>query len=187
MPAPKLHAELQKVLNDIRRSRAFNPSSWIDQKCKMFNDYMTKCGLKGCVVSLSGGVDSAVTLGLMKRASEMRGSSIQKVLAISQPIHSSAWAFNRANECAKKMGVEMITIDQTSIYDQLKGLIDNKVGVKGNAFAGGQLRYIYIIYTVIIHIYIHNYIQIIYENTSSLLCSTIIINNRNKYNCNGYW
>eukprot|EP00486_Rosalina_sp_Unknown_P009431 CAMPEP_0201588258 /NCGR_PEP_ID=MMETSP0190_2-20130828/153092_1 /ASSEMBLY_ACC=CAM_ASM_000263 /TAXON_ID=37353 /ORGANISM="Rosalina sp." /LENGTH=237 /DNA_ID=CAMNT_0048040055 /DNA_START=193 /DNA_END=903 /DNA_ORIENTATION=- len=106
----------------------------------MFNDYMSKCGLKGCVVSLSGGVDSAVTLGLMKRASQLPGSSIKKVLAISQPIHSSDWAFNRADECAKKMDVEMITIDQTFIYDELKGLIDNQLGVKGNAFAGGQLR-----------------------------------------------
>ena len=140
MPAPKLHSELQKVLNEIRKSRSFNASQWIDQKCKMFNDYMSLCGLKGCVVSLSGGVDSAVTLGLMKRASEMKGSSIQKVLAISQPIHSSSWAFNRANECSKVMNVEMITIDQTFIYDKLKTLIDNQLGIKGNVFAGGQLR-----------------------------------------------
>ena len=63
MPSPKLHSDLQKVLNEIRRGRGFNASAWIEQKCKMFNDYMTKCGLSGCVVSLSGGVDSAVTLG----------------------------------------------------------------------------------------------------------------------------
>ena len=140
MPSPKLHSDLQKVLNEIRRGRGFNASAWIEQKCKMFNDYMTKCGLSGCVVSLSGGVDSAVTLGLMKHASKLPGSCIEKVLAISQPIHSSSWAFNRANECAKKMGIEMITIDQTFIYDELKGLIDNQIGIKGNAFAGGQLR-----------------------------------------------
>ena len=149
MPAPKLHNELQKILEGIRRKRNFNPTLWIDQKCKMFNDYMTKCGLKGCVVNLSGGVDSAVTLGLMKRASQLPGSSIKKVLAISQPIHSSAWAFNRANECAKEMGVEMVTIDQTFVYDELKGLIDNQVGVKGNSFASGQLRYSFI------HSFIH--------------------------------
>lgn len=40
---------------------------------------MKKCGLKACVVSVSGGVDSAVTLGLMKYASEMKDSPIQKV------------------------------------------------------------------------------------------------------------
>ena len=148
MTAPKLHSELQKILSEVRKSRNFNASLWIDRKCKMFNDYMTRCGLKGCVVNLSGGVDSAVTLGLMKRASQLPGSTIKKVIAISQPIHSSSWAFNRADECAKNMNVEMITIDQTFIYDELKGLIDNQVGIKGNAFAGGQLRY---------NIYIHTH------------------------------
>merc|ERR1712083_109023 len=33
-----------------------------------------------------------------------------------------------------------ITIDQTKVYDALKGLIDGKVGTEGNAFASGQLR-----------------------------------------------
>jgi NAD+ synthase (glutamine-hydrolysing) len=48
---------------------------------------MRKCGLKACVVNLSGGVDSAVTLGLMKRAASMPGSPIERVLAVAQPIH----------------------------------------------------------------------------------------------------
>eukprot|EP00483_Globobulimina_turgida_P001284 UN01286 len=106
----------------------------------MFNAYMTKCGLKACVVSLSGGVDSAVTLGLMKKASTMKDSSIQKVLAISQPIHSSQWAYDRAHEAAKKLQCDIITIDQTEIYDSLKTLIDKQVGIVGGAFQGGQLR-----------------------------------------------
>ena len=140
MPSLKLHGELQRTLETIRLKRNFNPTVWIDQKCKMVNDYMTNSGLTGCVVNLSGGIDSAVALGLTKRSSQLPGSSIKKILAISQPIHSSDWAFNRANECAKTMGVEMITIDQTFVFDALKALIDNQVGAKGNAFAAGQLK-----------------------------------------------
>jgi len=137
---PKLHADLQAMLDKIRTARDFKAEEWIENKVKLFNDYMTKCNLKGCVINLSGGVDSAVTLGLMCRAKAQKDSPIEKVVAVAQPIHSSAWAFNRADECAKTFGVELVTIDQTPVYDSLKKLIDAKVGVDGNSFASGQLR-----------------------------------------------
>lgn len=72
-----------------------------------------------CSVSVSGGVDSAVTLGLMKYAMNMENSPIQRILGISQPIHSSQWAYDRAMECSKALGVEMIVVDQTPVFDSL--------------------------------------------------------------------
>ena len=72
-----------------------------------------------CSVSVSGGIDSAVTLGLMKHAMEMKDSPIKRVLGISQPIHSSQWAYDRAMECGKALGVEMIVVDQSSVFDSL--------------------------------------------------------------------
>jgi NH3-dependent NAD+ synthetase len=45
--------------------RAFNPRKFIDAKIRKLNDYMRKSGLSGCVLSVSGGIDSAVTYGLM--------------------------------------------------------------------------------------------------------------------------
>jgi len=138
--APVLHAELQKALDGIRKERAFDAEAWIAKKCGLLNDYMRKCGLKGCVVNLSGGVDSAVTLGLLQRAKAQKDSPITKVLAVAQPIHSSDWAFNRADECAKAFSAELVNIDQTKVYDALKGLIDGQLKIEGNAFAAGQLR-----------------------------------------------
>eukprot|EP01083_Nonionella_stella_P042803 115536_1 len=137
---PELHAELEAKLSKIREIRNFNASLWIKEKCTMFNDYMRKCGLKACVVSLSGGVDSAVMLGLMKYASKMKDSPLEKVLAISQPIHSSQWAYDRAHACAKQLDCDIITVDQTSIFNDLKALIDKQVGIKGGSFQSGQLR-----------------------------------------------
>ena len=72
-----------------------------------------------CSVSVSGGIDSAVTLGLMKHAMEMKDSPIKRILGISQPIHSSQWAYDRAMECGKALGVEMVVIDQSSVFDSL--------------------------------------------------------------------
>ncbi len=101
---------------------------------------MKKCGLKACTVSLSGGVDSAVTLALMKHASKMEGSPIERVLAVAQPIHSSAWALNRATECAKALECEMVSVDQTDLHTQLQKLVDTAVGIEGKPFSAGQLR-----------------------------------------------
>jgi NAD+ synthase (glutamine-hydrolysing) len=138
--APELHQDLQKKLEAYRAKRAFDPKKWANQKCQMFNDYMKKCGLKACLVSLSGGVDSAVTLAMMKHASKQDGSTIEKVLGVAQPIHSSAWALNRAKEAAKELGAELVSVDQTDLHCQLQKLVDTAVGVQGKSFATGQLR-----------------------------------------------
>lgn len=137
---PCLHPELVVKLEAYRKSRAFDAKAWANQKCEMLNDYMKKCGLKACCVSLSGGVDSAVTLALMNHASKQEGSVIEKVLAIAQPIHSSAWALNRAKECAEALKVEMVTVDQTDLHCQLQKLVDTAVGIEGKSFSTGQLR-----------------------------------------------
>ena len=68
---------------------------------------------------MSGGIDSAVTLGLMKHAMQLPASPILRVLGISQPIHSSQWAYDRAMECGKAFGVDVVVIDQTAVFDML--------------------------------------------------------------------
>ena len=59
----------------------------------------------------------------MKHAMEMKDSPIQRILGISQPIHSSQWAYDRAMECGKALGVEMIVVDQSGVFDSLVFLL----------------------------------------------------------------
>lgn len=138
--SPELCAELASKLSEYRATRGFGAAQWIDAKCKMFNEYMAKCGLSAAVISISGGIDSAVTLGLIKRAMGMEGSPLKKILGVCQPIHSSAWAGDRAVECAKALGCEYISIDQTELHNSLSGIVDKALGVEGKPFAKGQLR-----------------------------------------------
>jgi NAD+ synthase (glutamine-hydrolysing) len=140
MPSPELHSELKKELERYRTLRAFDCNSWIDQKVAKFNDYMTKSGLSACVVSLSGGVDSAATLGLVVKASKAPGSPIRRIVAVSQPIASSDWALRRAEECAKQLGVEFVVVDQTDLHQLLYARVEAAIGVEGQSFARGQLR-----------------------------------------------
>ena len=68
-----LNEELKTLLKGVREKRNFDPEKWIEKKCTLFNEYMKKSGLKGCVVNISGGIDSSVTAALVHHASKMPG------------------------------------------------------------------------------------------------------------------
>lgn len=140
MVVPELHQDLKQALSKVRQRRNFNAEEWIDKKTDLFNDYMRKHNLKACLVSVSGGIDSAATLGLMLAASKKPNSPIKKVLGIAQPIHSTGSIWKRAYECGEKMGAEIITVDQSSLFDQLSESVEKAVGVAGNEFSRGQLK-----------------------------------------------
>ncbi len=78
--AEPLHPDLAEKLKQVRAKRGFNANDWIEKKSQMFNDYMQKCGLKACLVNVSGGIDSSVTLALLKHAQKMANSPIQRVV-----------------------------------------------------------------------------------------------------------
>jgi len=101
---------------------------------------MSNNGLAAAVVSLSGGIDSSCTLGLLLHASKQPNSPIKKVLAIAQPIHSTKSIQNRAYEVASAMGADVITVDQSQLHTELTGLVQSALNMKGNPFADGQLR-----------------------------------------------
>jgi NAD+ synthase (glutamine-hydrolysing) len=135
-----LNPQLTEALETFRTKRNFVVADWVDKKCKMLNEYMKKCGLENCVVSVSGGVDSAVTLALLKHAQKMEVSPIKRVVGIAQPIHSTAKIQDRAYELCRAFDAECVTIDQTSLHSQLTEIVQKNTGLKGTAFADGQLR-----------------------------------------------
>jgi NAD+ synthase (glutamine-hydrolysing) len=137
---PALHPELQQLLDVYRSERGFNVVEWVDKKTDMLNEYMKAGGLSACVVNMSGGVDSSVTMALLIAAQKKAGSPIKKILGIAQPIHSTATIQNRAFDCCKALGVECITVDQTHVHDLLVEAIDKSLNVQPNKFARGQMR-----------------------------------------------
>lgn len=138
--AETLHPDLVRKLGEVRAKRNFNAKEWVAQKSEMFNNYMRKAGLKACLVSVSGGVDSAVTLALMTHAKEQKDSPIQRVLGIAQPIKSTEKIWKRAHLLKDVYNAELITVDQTQIYTQLKEIVDGAAGIKGSDFSSGQLK-----------------------------------------------
>ena len=78
---------IKALLDHVRAKRNFNPTKWIEDKCKMFNEYLQKAGLHGAVINMSGGIDSSVTAALCIHASQMENSPLKRILGIAQPIH----------------------------------------------------------------------------------------------------
>jgi len=135
-----LHPDLQKKLDEYRAKRNFDANKWIDAKLSKFVDYLNSSKLSAALVSVSGGVDSAVTLGLIKRAQKLENSPLKRVMGVAQPIHSSSWALARGQEAAKALDAELIIVDQTDLHTQLSNLADSASSIQGNQFSKGQLR-----------------------------------------------
>lgn len=133
-----MHTDLRGLLADVRKKRAFSPSAWVANKIDTLNQYAKSSGIAGCVVNLSGGIDSAVTFALLSRAKATENSPITKILGVAQPISSTASIQDRAYELSRYG--EIITVDQTEIFRSLAPLVEDACGIRGKEFARGNLK-----------------------------------------------
>lgn len=90
---------------------------------KFIRDYYKKNNLKGVVLGISGGKDSAVVAALFSKA---LGS--ENVLGVTLPCHSKIEDKNDAKLVANKYGFELINIDLTDAYDSFI----NQINLLGN-------------------------------------------------------
>ncbi|MFH2138211.1 MAG: NAD+ synthase [Candidatus Omnitrophota bacterium] len=95
---------------------------WIRKKVKEAN-------AKGVVFGLSGGIDSAVIAGLVKKAVG------NNHLALILPCHSSKHAASDARKVIKKFKLKSKAVDLTKVYDGFK-----KALPKGNKMADANIK-----------------------------------------------
>jgi NAD+ synthetase len=137
--------ELDVILGDVRRGRAFNVHTALARKVDLLNAYFCQSSLSAAVVGVSGGVDSAVVVGLLALASRMKSSPIKRVVAISLPFVVDQGASNqsiateRGRMVAQAFGVEYVSADLGSAFNQMRGAVAPGVGIVGDAWADGQL------------------------------------------------
>jgi NAD+ synthetase len=139
-----MHPELQSALDAYRSSRRFDPERYLHAKSSLINAYFTQSGISGCVVGVSGGVDSAVTLGLIAHAARQPGTPIRRILALLLPMHGEGathqdTALSRGAEVAAAFGVQCVTIDLSSTLIAARDASMAGTGIKGTAWASGQL------------------------------------------------
>ena len=77
------------TLQKLRLKRGFSIETYLPKKLEAINHFFTTENLDACVLGLSGGVDSAVVLALLIKASKQSNSPIKKILGLSLPISSN--------------------------------------------------------------------------------------------------
>lgn len=129
----------------LRQKRAFDEKMYIEQKCKILNNYLAKCKLSACVVAVSGGIDSAVVLALVHKASKMPNSPIKKIIPLCLPIYRSTGVTNqkqatqRGEELCKMLQLKCYSIDMSSINEEIRNSLEPQLDIVGQDWAIGQL------------------------------------------------
>ncbi len=128
----------------LRRRRGFEAEHYVRAKTAVLNCYLGNARLNACVVGVSGGIDSAVVLGLAAHAKAQPDSPLQKIVAVLMPIfdagatHQSE-ATARGQEVAQAFRIEPICLDLSSAHAALKTAVDSALNVVGEPWASGQL------------------------------------------------
>ena len=127
-------------LQQHRNTKNFNPKEWVSNKVQKLNQYLKNNNLTGTILSVSGGVDSATILALLKETMKLENSNLKKIIALNQPIHSSNWALERSKELCQKFEIELFVVNQSDIHNQIVKQITEEISTTSNKFADGQLR-----------------------------------------------
>ena len=130
--------QLNNLLKTYRISVNWDPELWTVTKLEKLKNYMEQNGLDCCVVSVSGGIDSAVTYKLCKEAQKRYPNIVKKVVALNQPICSSDWALERSKELVEKNDLKVI--DQTEIFLNLVKKVSSELEQDKVSFAESQLK-----------------------------------------------
>lgn len=137
--------ELVNIIDIIRKKKKFNAKTYIEEKSNLLNIYMSKSRLDTCVVAISGGIDSAIVLGIVNHAYKKSNSPIKKIIPLLLPILKSTGVTNqkcatdRGEELCKKLNLKPYIIDLTSINNQIRNTIEPILGIDGEDWAIGQL------------------------------------------------
>lgn len=136
---------LLTVIEGMRNKKGFSASKYVENKAKLLNDYMRKFNLKSCVVAVSGGIDSAVVLGIINYAYKMENSPIKKVIPLLLPIIKSTGVTNqqsatdRGIELCNKLNLKPYIVDLSRINTDIREDLESVIGIKGDNWAIGQL------------------------------------------------
>ena len=99
---------------------SFNAKCETERVIGFIRDYYSKNNLKGAILGISGGKDSAVVAGLMVEA-----LGKDNVLGVWMPCHSKEADKEDAKLVSDYYGFELIDYDLTNVYDTFKSNLES--------------------------------------------------------------
>ncbi len=143
-----LSSQEKELLEQYRQNLNFDSVKWITEKCNALNKYMLTNNLSGCVVGMSGGVDSAVTFMLAVHASYMASSPIKSIVPVLLPYNTDdSPSVKRATLQCRVANIkpfyhpigDNVSNLSRSIGSNMDGWFDT-TGTEPSVFAYGQLK-----------------------------------------------
>ena len=92
---------LEKLLQETRKIRAFEPKKYLEDKKELFLDYIEKYGITHTVVALSGGVDSSLVYAMLNYF-KAESTQLKDVVGICLPAYENSGVTNQT-ELVKKV------------------------------------------------------------------------------------
>ncbi len=112
-----------------------NARNVINNRVEAIRSYHRNSGVTRAELDVSGGVDSAVMLGLLAEA-----VGPKNITAVYQGINSTTDSRNRAYEAAKAFNVALVDIDLTPHYNNLVELMKHQLAVAGFSMSEIEAR-----------------------------------------------
>lgn len=144
--AVMMTTELSQVLAEYRKNRKFNVVDWVEEKTNLINSYFRQSKLTGAVLGVSGGVDSAVALALVVKASKQAESPIRKIVPLLLPAHDyvgathQAAATKQAVELCNHYNIEPVEFTKiTAISQLITDELERVLNLSSTPWAEGQL------------------------------------------------
>jgi len=132
-------------LRELRESRGFTAETWISTKARLIADYLDRSGITDIIVGVSGGIDSAVTAGLLQEASRQMKQKPATVHGVLLPVDSPS-AATRQQEAAslgrlvlEHLGIHALEIPLGDIHLALAQRVETVSNWNGTPWARGQL------------------------------------------------
>ena len=136
----------KELLNKYRKARNFDPELYCNAKAIILNSYLRKHNINTVMVALSGGIDSAVVLGLLVYASRISGSPIKKIIGINIPLFSTGVSCNQDITLEKSLElknrfpeIEFRSLDLSNAFDMMVNVISDTMNIETSNWASGQL------------------------------------------------
>lgn len=116
----------------------FNVEKVTNEIISFIREYFEKYNLKGVVLGISGGKDSAVVAGLFCKA-----LGNDKVIGLTLPCHSKEQDKSDAEIVSKHFGFKLINLDLTGVYDAFTSEFDknfNGLGMNSNELIDSNIN-----------------------------------------------
>ncbi|MCX4247150.1 NAD(+) synthase [Paraliomyxa miuraensis] len=140
-----LPSALRVTLLELRARRRFEPARYVRAKATLVGAYLARSGIRAAVVGVSGGIDSAVVLGLLRAVAEAPGSTLRRVVGVLAPVFAEpgatnqATALDRGRAVIEAFGAQAVEVDLSGAHAVVGRAVEQGMGVVGNPWAAGQL------------------------------------------------